>query len=84
LSKKALRLHNKRVVAKVVVVSAKPSIKVFLTLVDIKEEGQKLEKGHTLRDYTYLCPLCWNIDLPYGLHIRKTGHYPSRGSSADS
>jgi hypothetical protein len=29
----------------------------------------------------YLCPHCWGTGLPYGLHIRRTGHNPSRGPS---
>jgi hypothetical protein len=31
----------------------------------------------------YLCPNCWDTDLPYGLHIRRTGHNPPCRPSAD-
>jgi hypothetical protein len=31
----------------------------------------------------YWCPHCWGIDLPYGLHIRTTGHNQPRGSRVD-
>jgi hypothetical protein len=30
----------------------------------------------------YLCPHCWATSLPYGLHIRRTGHNLPRGPSS--
>jgi hypothetical protein len=30
----------------------------------------------------YKCPHCWGIGLPYGLHIRRTGHNPPHELSA--
>jgi hypothetical protein len=46
--------------------------------------------SHITRDYNkiiIIIPLmslghCWGTGLPYGLHIRRTGHSPPRGPSA--
>jgi hypothetical protein len=37
----------------------------------------------SLSSLAYQCSHCWGTGFPYGLYIRRTGHDPPRGPSAD-
>jgi hypothetical protein len=51
---------------------------LITSILMIKQEIVILKYHH---HQSYQCPHCWGTGRPYGLHIRRTGHNPPRGSS---
>jgi hypothetical protein len=53
----------------------------FMAVVAFLQDSMSFTVQLVVSSSAYQCPHYWGTGLPYGLHIRRTGHNPPRGPS---